>query len=144
MSVSVQVKGLGKALLELRSLGEGDALREEVAQAIDRSAERVLEDAKRRVPVLTGLLQESLKKKHRKGSLVASVEADYPKIGRLRKRNTRKQKAGSRDYYAFAVEFGTKTRRAKPFLFPAAAANEEAGEKDVADAMERVLRRGGS
>ncbi|HQF92400.1 MAG TPA: HK97 gp10 family phage protein [Synergistaceae bacterium] len=147
--MEVRVLGLREALRELRSLGEGNVLREACAETVDRCADRVLESAKALVPVETGALRDSLKKRHKKGSLVAKVFADYPDTGEYRKKKTNKQAAGSPVYYAFAVEYGTKgtktrrARRAKPFLYPAARANIAAGDRDMEEAIERVLSRGG-
>lgn len=130
-----------KALRELAELGMGRILAAEVSRAVSVQADRIREGAERRAPVVTGALKASIRKKFRKGSLWAKVEADYPKTGRQRKRKTCKQKTGSREYYAFAVEFGTKRSRARPFLMPAAEAEVSRGVAEVEAAMERVLNR---
>lgn len=99
-----------------------EALRERLMEAVKAGAEVVAEDARARAPVRTGRLKASIKTRVPKKGLTAKVEADYPAGGKVRKTSTKKQKAGSREYYAFAVEYGTRKMPAQPFMAPALAA----------------------
>jgi len=111
-------------------------LREKTFKALEERAEAIRADAASRAPVRTGALRRSVKKMVSEKTLTAKIFCDYPDTGGRNKRKTRKQTAGSRRYYAFAVEFGTKKAPAKPFLFPAA----RAGEAATNSALEAVLK----
>ena len=91
-------------------------VQDESAAAFRQTADEIQAGAKAVVRVRSGLLRESIKS----DSIVARVFADYPNTGRLHKTSTKKQAAGSLDYYAFAIEYGTKHNRAYPFLKPTA------------------------
>jgi HK97 gp10 family phage protein len=124
---------------KLKKAGEG-AVREKVFEELARGGERICEDAKKRVPVRTGDLKQSLKVRRYKKSLAVAVEADYPKTAKYRKgKGSKKSPGGSRVYYAFAVEYGTRKDPAQPFLGPALEANEDAIEERLLDAVEEAL-----
>ncbi|MCQ4763230.1 HK97 gp10 family phage protein [Cloacibacillus evryensis] len=97
-------------------------VQDESAAAFRQTADEIQAGAKAVVRVRSGLLRESIKRtvRRRSDSIVARVFADYPNTGRLHKTSTKKQAAGSLDYYAFAIEYGTKHNRAYPFLKPTA------------------------
>lgn len=124
MSGKITAEWANKCHIRLsRSLGlMSEAVQKEAAEALKRTAKEIAEEAKANVRVKTGALRNSIKKsvRRRRESVIARVFADYPKNGKTRKASTRKQSAGSRDYYAFAVEYGTKRSKAYPFLKPAA------------------------
>ena len=111
-------------------------LREKTFRALEERAESIRADAASRAPVRTGALRRSVKKMVSEKTLTAKIFCDYPDTGGVNKRKTRKQVAGSKRYYAFAVEFGTKKTPAKPFLYPAA----RAGEAATNSALEAVLK----
>jgi len=111
-------------------------LREKTFKALEERAEAIRSDAASRAPVKTGALRRSVKKLVSEKTLTAQIFCDYPEGNRTNKGKTRKQVAGSKRYYAFAVEFGTKKAPAKPFLYPAA----RAGEAATNSALEAVLK----
>lgn len=130
---------LSRVAEKLKKAGEG-AVREKVFEELARGGERICEDAKKRVPVRTGELKQSLKVRRYKKSLAVAVEADYPKTVKYRKgKGSKKSLSGSRIYYAFAVEYGTRKDPAQPFLGPALEANEDAIEERLLDAVEEAL-----
>ena len=128
------VNGLKEELERLRQAPE--KLRAKTFKALEERAEVIRGDAAARAPVKTGALRRSVKKQVSEKTLTAKVFCDYPDTGGTNRRKTRKQAAGSKRYYAFAVEFGTKKMNAKPFLFPAA----RAGESATNSALEAVLK----
>lgn len=112
------IEGDKEIVDELRRLSDG-MFDKKVKAALNKGADTARDEAKRRAPVLTGALRDSLKAKSSKKKLEAYVFADYPKNGKRRKSDTKKQKAGQKDYYAFAVEYGTRHSPAQPFFNPA-------------------------
>lgn len=133
-----------EALRQLRQLEDG-VLRDRVFGAMQKGAERVEMEARSRVTVETGALRQSIKKTNGdKKNLTISVVADYPNTGRTRKTKTRKQKAGSKEYYAMAVEYGTRHMQAQPFLMPAGEAKAKELGGDLETAMEDALHDTGS
>jgi HK97 gp10 family phage protein len=130
---------LSRAAEKLKRAGEGE-VREKVFEELGKGGERICEDAKRRAPVRTGDLKQSLKVRKYKKSLSVAVEADYPKTAKYRKgKGSKKSPGGSRVYYAFAMEYGTRKDAAQPFLGPALEANEEEIEERILDAVEEAL-----
>ncbi len=114
-----------------------EAIGEAIADELEKAGDEIKDKAKAKAPVLTGELKESIKCRTTRKGAKSSVRifADYPKTEKFRKSKTRKQAAGSRAYYAFAVEYGTKRAKAQPFLMPAA---EEVGNK-LPERLEKVL-----
>ncbi|MBQ8129390.1 MAG: HK97 gp10 family phage protein [Pyramidobacter sp.] len=120
----------------LRALKECPQVMEKViAEELDKTAELIVAEAKRLAPkskpedgpptVYHGALKDSIKKTEttaQNGRIRVKVFADYPdRSGRMRhKTKTKKQSTKGRVYYAFAVEYGTKHMKARPFLKPAA------------------------
>ena len=132
-----------KALRQLRELREG-VLRDRVFEALEQGAQQVAEEAAFRAPKRTGALAKSIKMRANKKSMTARVYADYPNTGRTRKTKTRKQKAGAREYYAMAMEYGTRRVKAQPFLMPAGEAKAKAVMEGIENAMEDALHDTGS
>ncbi len=143
MRIFGYVENEKEVLRKLRELEDG-VLREKVFGALQRGGEAVAEEARARVVVDTGRLKESIKVKSHSRTLSVKVEADYPKNTRLRKRKTRKQKAGSKEYYAMAVEYGTRHVSARPFLMPAGEAKARMITDEVEKALEEALHDVGS
>lgn len=100
-------------------------LRDKTYERLRKLTDMVMEEAKRRAPVKTGALRDSIKARSWKKSrntpnkMRGVVYADYPNTGRRTKRKTKKQAAGARVYYAFAIEYGTRHTPPRPFLRPA-------------------------
>lgn len=139
--MSVKVIGSDKLLKAFKELPE--KMNKVLGDELEKTGEEIRDEAKRRAPVRTDALRESIKKKawRRNGRTTVKVLADYPKTGRYRKAKTRKQAAGSREYYAFAVEYGTKHVEAQPFLMPAARKAENRLEQRVSSNMDIVLNK---
>jgi len=133
-----------EVLKQLRELPE-EALQKRVFKVFQDGGQEVKQEAKLRASVRTGALKDSIKVKGSLKTLSVTVYPDYPDTGRFRKSNTKKQKAGAREYYAFAIEYGTrKGVKARPFLFPAAEAKEHSITEKVNEAMEAALHDTGS
>lgn len=143
MRIFGYVENEKEVLRKLRELEDG-VLREKVFGALQRGGEAVAEEARARVVVDTGRLKESIKVRGYPKTPAVKVEADYPKNARLRKRKTRKQKAGSKEYYAMAVEYGTRHVPARPFLMPAGEAKARMITDEVEKALEEALHDVGS
>lgn len=130
--VEANIEGADKIQKQLQHIA-GTALTKKVKAAMKECAEIVRDEAKQLAPVgETGRLRDSIIAEVAPGNRVISgyVEADYPKNPRKRKTKTRKQAAGSDEYYAFAVEYGTRHMAAQPFLRPAMQNKaREVGEK---------------
>ncbi|MDY2649153.1 MAG: HK97-gp10 family putative phage morphogenesis protein [Pyramidobacter porci] len=139
--MSVKVIGSDKLLKGFKELPE--KMNKALGDELEKTGEEIRDEAKRLAPVRTGALRESIKKRvwRRNGRTTVKVLADYPKTGRYRKAKTRKQAAGSREYYAFAVEYGTKHVEAQPFLMPAARKAENGLEQRVSSNMDIVLNK---
>ena len=137
--MSVKVIGSDKLLKAFAELPE--KMNKALGDELEKTGEEIRDEAKRLAPVRTGALRESIKKRvwRRNGRTTVKVLADYPKTGKFRKTKTRKQAAGSREYYAFAVEYGTKHVEAQPFLMPAARKAEDGLERRVSSNMAIVL-----
>ena len=85
-----------------------DRVEKAVVNVMNEAAEEILQKAKSRVPVKSGNLKNSLKKsKVNKKDMSVRIFADYP------------DKQNKNEYYAFAVEHGTKEMPAQPYLKPA-------------------------
>jgi hypothetical protein len=129
-------------LRRLRDLSDG-ALRDKLYGAVERGAAKVAVEAMLRSPKRTGALAVSIVTRGSKKTLSARVYADYPDTGRTRRSTTGKQAAGSREYYAMAMEYGTKRVRARPFLVPALEAKSAEILEDTNRAMEEALNDSG-
>lgn len=148
MGIYVNVKGVEEALRELRKAEK--ECREAAGEVLEKQAAVIAEDARKRCPVETGALQESIRFEVDKKKLDGSVTAGGQKV---RGRDT---------YYAMFVEFGTRAIRkgeetktskrkrhqvdrkaiaAQPFLYPAARAHEEETTEKLSNAMHDILKR---
>lgn len=130
-----------------------ETLENKIKEAMKEGAEIIAADARSRAPVGTreprpgvgvGRLKASIKAGKVKGGkgkrLGVRVEADYPKNAGTRKNKTAKQAAGSKEYYAFAIEYGTRKMPAQPFLAPALAAKAPDVFGKIQNAMEEACR----
>ena len=138
-----RLEGAQETIDQLNKFG-AELAREKLREAVKAGADIVAEDAKARAPIGTreprkgagtGRLKASIKATLSKKGIMARVEADYPRNAGTRKSTTKKQKAGSREYYAFAVEYGTRKMAAQPFMAPALAAKAP----QVYDRMQRAM-----
>lgn len=143
-----RLEGSQEVIDRLNKFG-ADIVQEKLREAVKSGAEVVAEDARTRAPIGTreprkgagtGRLKASIKVKLAKKGISAKVEADYPRNAGTRKSNTKKQKAGSKEYYAFAVEYGTRKMAAQPFMGPALAAKAPQVYDKMSRAMEEACR----
>lgn len=144
-----RLQGAREVIESLKAFEDG-TLKDRVFDAIKSGAEVVADDARARAPMGTreprkgagvGRLKASIKVTATKKRFIsAKVEADYPRNAGTRKSKTRKQAAGSKEYYAFAVEYGTRKMAAQPFLAPALAAKGGQVFEKVERAMEEACR----
>jgi len=79
---------------------------------LERAAEVIAEDARRRVPVDSGKLKSTIR--------VTRLKGDPRRNVRIYAGNRKKQGA----FYAHMIEFGTVKMKAKPFLRPAVNASK--------------------
>src|SRR3954451_7552741 len=89
------------------------------------TANRVVSDAKSRVPVRTGELRDTIRADVPPTGLVAYVQVGYGTLRRRsraridsRRHRRRKPADKSLGVYAMVVEFGSTKQPAHPFLFP--------------------------
>ena len=117
--LTTKVVGDKEILADLRKNFPGK-IGDKVFGAITDGVNLIRGEAKRRVPVDTGRLRFSLSARAFRDKMYGVVYADYPKNRALHKSTTKRQKAGTPDYYAMCVEYGTRRQKAQPFLIPAA------------------------
>jgi HK97 gp10 family phage protein len=86
-----------------------------VREAVRKSANRIRNAAKGRVPVKEGIMQKKIKASYSKDGLSASIAPNSP--------------------YAHLVEFGTTHSRAKPFMQPTAEEQTPLYVKDMEKAL---------
>lgn len=143
-----RLEGAQDVIRALQDFGD-EIVQEKMREAVKAGAEVVAEDARTRAPMGTreprkgagvGRLKASIKVKMTKRGISAKVEADYPRNAGTRKSTTKKQKAGSKEYYAFAVEYGTRKMEAQPFMAPALAAKAPAVWGKMERALEEACR----
>lgn len=143
-----RLEGAQDVIRALQDFGD-EIVQEKMREAVKAGAEVVAEDARTRAPMGTreprkgagvGRLKASIKVRMPKRGISAKVEADYPRNAGTRKSNTKKQKAGSKEYYAFAVEYGTRKMEAQPFMAPALAAKASAVWGKMERALEEACR----
>ena len=143
-----RLEGAQETINRLKEFGSG-IVKEKLREAVKAGAEIVAEDARARAPVGTreprkgagtGRLTASIKATLAKKGILAKVEAGYPRNAGVRRSSTKKQKAGAKEYYAFAVEYGTRKMAAKPFMAPALAAKAQQVWQRVERAMEDACR----
>ncbi|MEG1913290.1 MAG: HK97 gp10 family phage protein [Cloacibacillus sp.] len=145
MSDRIEVEWADRCNIKLsRSLiSMSKEIQEKSANALRQTAEEIRAEARSKARVKTGNLRDSIVKtvRRRNNSIVARVFAGYPKSGKAHKTSTKKQAAGSRDYYAFAVEYGTKRSRSYPFLKPAANKLEDRALERIDAIVNRELNK---
>ncbi len=151
-----RLEGSSKVCQELRNLAEG-VLRERLQKAVMDGAEIVAQEVRHRAPVgtrpprkgvNTGRLKKSIKTKGirvdpYKRKVGAYVYADYPENAKVRpwdpiRRKKKKTKAGYKEYYAFAPEYGTGVMAARPFLAPALEAKASEVQEFIVKALEEL------
>ena len=146
-----RLEGAQETIDRLNKFG-AEIAQEKLREAVKEGAEIVAEDARARAPTGTreprkgagtGRLKASIKATLAKKGILAKVEADYPRNAGTRKSTTKKQKAGSKEYYAFAVEYGTRKMPAQPFLAPALAAKAPQVWQRMERAMGEACREAG-
>ena len=126
---TIALRGADELLKGLQEL-EPAIAKKILRSAMRQAAKPILDEAKRRVPVLTGELRKSLKiralKRNNKGRIgvVISTEKGFFK--------------GETFYGAF-LEFGTKKMPAKPFIRPAFEANKARAVRIVEQALKLGL-----
>lgn len=114
-------KKLVENLKKINRTASGRALR----RAAKQGAEVIVQEAKRRAPVDTGLLRKSIRSKFKK----RRSESVTVEIG-----------PSEKAYYGYFVEFGTSKMAARPFLRPAAdACYRQAAEETKQAVVEAVL-----
>lgn len=94
-----------------------------VAQAAGVGAERVRDDAKRLVPVLTGRLRDSIVVEETSRGATKSV-----------------QEVGPTEPYGGAIELGTAHTAAQPYLRPAVDMNRTTIARTIGNFLERKMR----
>jgi HK97 gp10 family phage protein len=138
MRITGYIDNEREVMRQLRNLNDG-VLRDKVYRAMEEAGEQIAAEARMRAPKRTGKLALSIKIFGNKKALTVKVYAGYPDTGRNRKKRTQKQKAGSREYYAMAMEYGTKHVKAQPFLMPAGEAKSQQIMEDITKATESAL-----
>jgi HK97 gp10 family phage protein len=134
-----KVVGDKEILADLRKNFPGK-IEDKVFGAITDGVNRIRGEAKRRVPVDTGRLRFSLSARAFRDKMYGVVYADYPKNRALHKSTTKRQKAGTPDYYAMCVEYGTRRQKAQPFLIPAAKKLRPWITKQIKQVMEGAVK----
>lgn len=137
MRIEAQLEGADEVMRKLRELSK-NTVKKKVKKAVSDGADIVRDEAKRLVPVNTGRLRESIIARTAKRGISGIVIADYPKDAGVRKSKTRKQAAGSQEYYAFAVEYGTRIMAAQPFMRPAMLNKREEVGRLIENALEEA------
>ena len=136
--LTMNLGGINKALKKIHAMSDGPRTDRRISHAMRKAAEPVLDVARARVPVDTGLLQESLtitSKKLKNGNRSVRVGPN----SNLFEMKTTKTSSRSRvgllnkirrpSKYAHLVEYGTRHSREKPFMRPAN--NQEGGSKYI-------------
>ena len=137
MRIEAQLEGADEVIKKLRELSQ-TKIKKRVKKAVADGADLVRDEAKRLVPVDTGRLRESIIARTARRGISGVVIADYPPDAGTRKSKTRKQAAGSTEYYAFAVEYGTRTMPAQPFMRPAMLNKREEVGRLIENALEEA------
>jgi len=116
------IRAQGAAAVGERLEDIASAIRQELTAAMEQEAEALLAEAKRRCPVDTGTLRNSIRAEVRAQG--ADVEAAV----------------GSGLFYAPAVELGTLSRPPAPYLAPALRAGKDAFQERIKQAVRRALK----
>lgn len=116
------ISGVDEAVRRLEELGEDVLFAAELALA--EGVDLIVQDAKRRVPVKTGKLRESITARDIKDGAAYELSADATNDKGIA--------------YGQFVEFDPKIN--KPFLYPAIAANIRWIKKDIKAAIQEAVR----
>jgi HK97 gp10 family phage protein len=137
-----------EVMKKLRELSDG-ALRSRVYRAMEEAGEQVAVEARIRAPRRTGALASSIKTFGNEKALTVKVYVGYPHTVKAPatpeegpkkpKKRAKKRAKKRREYYAMAVEYGTKHVRAQPFLFPALEAKARMIAESIDAAIEGAL-----
>jgi len=117
----IRARGAAAAGERLSEIAE--AIRQNLAAAMEAEAEKLEAEAKRRCPVDTGTLRNSIRAEVREGG--TEIEATV----------------GSALQYAAPVELGALGRPPKPYLAPALIARKGALKQSVTHAVRNAIRR---
>ena len=137
MRIEASLEGAEEVMQKLRELSK-TTVQKKVKKAVADGADMVRDEAKRLVPTDTGRLRDSIIARTAKRGISGIVIADYPKDAGVRKSKTRKQAEGAKEYYAFAVEYGTRHMAAQPFMRPAMLNKREEVGKLIEGALEEA------
>ena len=118
-AMSMSIMGGQELDNKLQRLGS-KVVKKHLTKALRAGAKLILADARSRVPVLSGKLKRSLavrigKKRRGVHEKTITVRPDSKKEPDL----VTFGKDGKRYFYPAAVEYGTRKRKAKPFMRPA-------------------------
>ena len=144
-SGSVEVKGLKeleRALLELPKKLATQAL----TRGLLSGAKLVVDDAKRRAPLLTGELRRNIRAipNRRDKRYAATVDIGVRKLTKkqLRKLRMKASRANASDpFYWRFLEFGTSRMRARPFLRPAFEAKKVEAALRIGESIRERLKK---
>ena len=106
-----------------------DELKSRLRTAVKVSAHRIKADAKRRVPV------SEINHEHLRDTIGVKT------YGYTDKRQSIVALIGTNVEYARYVEFGTKKRKAKPYMYPAANAEVPKFQRNIEVEIEKAARR---
>ena len=125
--ITLQVHGTKELMADLRKAKVD--VQNDARRVLREMADKIADDARRRVPVDTGALRSTIRPWVSKKTLDASVSAGG--------------KSGGVDvYYAHFVEYSTKKKPARPFLYPSGRAHEQETEERLTAVMYEALRKG--
>ena len=125
-----------------------------IIEALKAGGELIKDEAMRRAPVgsrpprrgvRTGRLKRSLQVYNGFNEIMLKkfkriqVEAWYPENAMRYKNGAKHRAAGAFEYYAFAVEYGTRYQSKKPFLHPALEAKKNEVEKIIIKEFEDLI-----
>ncbi len=121
----IEVRGLDEAIAKCKSLTSAMEAKD-VEKVLVKGMRTVRDEAKRRVPVRTGLLKSAIKAKigKRKGKYVAGAfsAVDF-----------------KRAPHAYLVEYGTRHSRAKPYFRPAWDTKQDEVRKQIEDDLRALI-----
>lgn len=123
----LKTKGFTELFKNLDKLEK--AIVDEIEDIIKKAAEKIRDEAKEKVPELTGKLKDPIEIK------TLEIKKDEIKIGI--------GPVGDDVFYWFFVEYGTSKMEAQPYLRPAFDNNKKAVEKEIAKGLQKLIRKEG-
>ena len=103
-----------------------------------READELVQNMKAAVPVRSGALKASIRKKN----VTRQYGYDFMRVSVLvlagGPATTRHERSGSTDY-ALATEFGTVKEKAEPFFFPAARLYSQTGRESARETVDEAI-----